>query len=257
LLNRIKWTASLKNDGSLIGPCALDQRGLLEDQEGNLAGFPQELERRMSMGKVVTGFSMSLDGFVAGPNDSVEKPLGQGGEGLFAWYSTGDTEFRFPSGTFVVQVSRAFAEELSKTISAAGALVTGRRTFDLTNGWGGRHPLDVPVVVVTHREPPEWVKAEWPFTFVTDGFETAMEEARQVAGDKNIIAGSPSIAKQCLEAGLLDEVTVDLVPLLLGHGVRLFEPVGSEPIGLETMRVIEDPGVTHVFFRIVKQNKDD
>jgi dihydrofolate reductase len=209
----------------------------------------------MNVGKVVTGFSMSLDGFVAGPNDSVEKPLGEGGEGLFAWYYIGDTEFRFPSGTFVVQISKASAEQLQDSIRTAGALVSGRRTFDLTNGWNGRHPIDVPVFVVTHSVPQDWIQ-EWgagaPFTFVTDGVESAMEQARRVAGDKNVIAGSPSIVKQCLKAGLLDEVSVDLVPVLLGDGVRLFEPVGMEPIALERMRVIEAPGVTHISFRVLK-----
>jgi dihydrofolate reductase len=206
----------------------------------------------MEMGKVVTGFAMSLDGFVAGPNDSIEKPLGEGGEGLFTFYSSGDTEFQFPSGTFVVQISKALAEQLHENIGTSGALVSGRRTFDITHGWGGRHPLDVPVFVVSHRGPPEWVKPEWPITFVMDGFESAMEQARQVAGDKNVIAGSPNIAKQCLKARLLDELSVNLVPILLGDGVRLFEPTGREPIALERVRVIEDPSVTHFFFRIVK-----
>jgi dihydrofolate reductase len=185
----------------------------------------------MNMGKVVTGFSMSLDGFVAGLNDSAEQPLGEGGEGLFAWYASGDSEFVFPSGTFTVQISEASAKQ---------------------HGWGGRHPMDVPILVVSHRPPPDWVEAEWPLTFVTDGVESAIEQARQIAGDKDVIAGSPSIAKQCLAMGLLDEVNVDLVPLLLGDGVRFFEPVGSEPIELERLSVIEAPGVTHLRFRIVK-----
>jgi dihydrofolate reductase len=205
----------------------------------------------MNMGKVVTGFSMSLDGFVAGPNDSAERPLGEGGEGLFAWYYSGDSEFVFPSGTFTVQISEASAKQLQDQIKTAGALVTGRRTFDITHGWGGRHPMDVPVFVVSHRSPPDWVEAEWPLTFVTDGLESAIEQARQFAGDKDIIAGSPSIAKQCLQAGLLDEFSVDLVPLLLGDGVPFFEPVGTEPIELQRISVIQAPGVTHLRFRIV------
>jgi dihydrofolate reductase len=208
--------------------------------------------RETEMGKIVTGFAMSLDGFVAGPNDSPETPLGVGGEALFTFYSSGDTEFRFPSGTFVVQVSQALADELRETIRTAGALVTGRRTFGITHGWDGRHPIDVPVLVVSHRPPPDWFKAEWPFTFVTDGLESAIKQAKQIAGDKNVIAGSPSIAKQCLKAGLLDEIGVNLVPVLLGSGVRFFEPAGSEPIRLEKRRVIEDPDATHLFFRVVK-----
>lgn len=204
------------------------------------------------MAKIVTGFAMSLDGFVAGPNATAERPLGEGGEALFGFYADGDTEYRFPSGTFVVWVSQGLAEQLDRLTRSAGALVSGRRTFELTHGWAGRNPLDVPVFVVSHRAPPEWLDPQWPITFVTDGFDSAMKQAREVAGEKDIIAGSPSIAKQCLRAGLLDEAIVNLVPLLLGEGVRLFEPVGSEPIALETEWVLEDPSATHFLFRVKK-----
>ena len=204
------------------------------------------------MGKVSTGLSMSLDGFIAGPNDGGERPLGDGGERLFAWYSGGDTEYVLPGTEMVFKVSPQSAGLLRETHSRMGAFVTGRRTFDITSGWGGRHPVDVPVFVVTHTVPQEWVYEGSPFTFVTDGVRSAVEQAQAVAGDKIIAVGAASIAQQCIRAGLLDEIHVDLVPVLLGDGVRLFDHLGTEPIELESTRVIEGAGVTHLTFRVVK-----
>src|SRR5215210_6523905 len=204
------------------------------------------------MGKVATGLSMSLDGFVAGPNDGPGQPLGEGGERLFAWYSAGDTEYRLPGTEMVFRVSRQSAEMLREAHAGMAAFVTGRRTFDITNGWGGSPPLGVPTFVVTHTVPQEWVYEESPFTFVTDGVESAVEQARAVAGDKDVAVGAASIAQQCIKAGVLDEIHIDLVPVLLGGGVRLFEHLGPEPIELDSTRVIEAPRVTHLTFRVVK-----
>jgi dihydrofolate reductase len=204
------------------------------------------------MGKVRTGHSTSLDGFIAGPNDGPEAPLGDGGERLLAWYSGGGTEYRLPSTEMVFTVSPLSAELLRETRRTTGALVTGRRTFDLTNGWGGRHPLDVPVFVVTHTVPQEWVFEGSPFTFVTEGLESAIEQAKAVAGDKDVGVVGASLVRQCIRAGLLDEIHVDLVPVLLGDGVRLFDHLGTEPIELESTRMIEGAGVTHLTFRVVK-----
>ena len=134
-----------------------------------------------------------------------------------------------------------------------GALVTGRRTFDIANGWGGRPPLGVPTLVVTHTVSQEWVYEGSPFTFVTDGVESVVEQAKAVAADKDVAVGAASIAQQCIRAGLLDEVHINLVPVLLGGGVRLFEHLGTTPIELESTRVIEAPGVTHLTFRVVGQ----
>jgi dihydrofolate reductase len=205
------------------------------------------------MGKIRTGHSMSLDGFIAGPNDGPEAPMGDGGARLLAWYSGGDTEYRLPGTETVFRVSPQTAEILRETSRTTGALVTGRRTFDLTHGWGGGHPLGVPVFVLTHTVPQEeWVYEGSPFTFVTDGLESALEQAKAVAGDKDVGVIGASLVQQCIRAGLLDEIHFDLVPVLLGEGVRLFDHLGTEPIELESTRVIEEAGVTHLTFRVVK-----
>jgi len=204
------------------------------------------------MGIVSTGLSMSLDGFIAGPNDGPGSPLGEGGERLFAWYSGGDTEYRLPGTEMVVRVSPQSVELLREAHSKMGAFVTGRRTFDITNGWGGNPPLGVPTFVVTHTVPQEWVYEGSPFTFVTDGVESAVEQANAVAGDKDVAVGAASIVQQCIRAGLLDEIHIDLVHVLLGEGVRLFDHLGTGSIELERTRVVEAPGVTHLTFRVVK-----
>ena len=204
------------------------------------------------MGKVMVQLSMSLDGFIAGPNDSPENSLGDGGERLFKWYSSGDTDFKWPSGTMTSKVSAVSAAHLREMIPTIGALVTGRRTFDIAHAWGGRHPLHVPVVVMTHTIPQEWAGKDSVFTFVSDGVESAVARAQKIAGNKAIAVGAASVMQQCLKAELLDEIYIDLVPVLLGGGVRLFDHLGNQPIELERMRVIEAPGVTHLAFRVVK-----
>jgi dihydrofolate reductase len=198
------------------------------------------------MGKIVAGFSMSLDGFIAGPNDDVQR--------LFAWMYLGDTDLDLSSGDteFDLKVSSESAEGFEEAIRSTGAIVSGRRMFDVAGAWGGKHPLGVPIVVVTHTVPQEWVYEGSPFTFVTDGVESAIEKARKIAGEKNIGVGGANITRQCLKLGLLDEIQIDLVPVLLGQGVRLFEYLGIEPIELERIGVRESPGVTHLSFRVVK-----
>lgn len=198
------------------------------------------------MGKVSAGFSMSLDGFIAGPGDDVDR--------LFAWMSLGDTHLELESGDtdFDLQVSEEEAESFESAISSTGAIVSGRRMFDVAGAWGGKHPMDVPVVVVTHNIPQKWVYEGSPFTFVTDGVESALERARVIAGEKNIGVGGADITRQCLKLGLLDEIHIDLVPVLLGQGVRLFEYLGIEPIELEIMGVRESRDVTHLSYRVIR-----
>ena len=158
-----------------------------------------------------------------GPNDNPEQPLGEGGERLFEWFFDGDIEFTMPSGTMTLKLSEASAEALADIFRSTGAIVSGRRMFDVANGWGGRHPIDVPVFVVTHTVPQEWVKEGSPFTFVTDGLESAVKQAKHAAGDKIVGVGGANVARQCIQLGLLDEIYVQLVPVLLGGGVRLFD----------------------------------
>jgi dihydrofolate reductase len=206
----------------------------------------------MKMGKVTMGLSMSLDGFIAGPNDGPGSPLGDGGERLFAWYQGGEVEYRLPGTEMVFNVSLPSADLLREAHTRMGAFVTGRRTFEIAGGWGGSPPLGVPTFVVTHSVPQEWVYEGSPFTFVTDGVESAVEQARAVAGEKDVAMGAASIVQQCIRLGLLEEIHVDLVPVLLGGGVRLFEHLGTTPIELESTQVVEGAGVTHLTFRVLK-----
>jgi dihydrofolate reductase len=196
------------------------------------------------MGKVATGFSTSLDGFIARPDGEVGP--------LFDWYFGGDTQYRMPSGDITLKVSPQSADLLQESHRTMGALVVGRRHFDHAGGWGGRHPMDLPVFVVTHSVPHEWVYEGSPFTFVTDGVESAVERATEAAGDKGVGVGGANVAQQSIKAGLIDEIGIDLAPVLLGDGIRFFDNLGDAQIELERTRVVEAPGVTHLRFRVVK-----
>jgi dihydrofolate reductase len=196
------------------------------------------------MSKVIAGFSMSLDGFVADPDDGVDQ--------VFTWYSAGgtDAEVRAGGGTF--EMSREGAEFIEEAGRGAGVLVTARRTFDLAHAWGGKHPMDVPMVVVTHRAPGEWANREGsPFTFVTEGVPQAIDVARQIAGDKDVVVGAPSVTWQCLQLGLLDAIHIDLAPVVLGRGIRLFDHLTS-PVGLLVTEASGNPHVTHITHQVIK-----
>ena len=196
------------------------------------------------MGKVTTQFTMSLDGFIAEPNDEVGR--------LFRWYFSGDTSFPVPGSSLAFKVSRVSAGLLQEVWGKIGAIVTGRRDFDVSKAWGGDPPFNVPTFIVTHRVPQEWVKAGSPFTFVTDGVESALAQAKAAAGDKDVSVGGTQITQQCLRAGLIDELQIDLVPILLGAGIRWLDRLGPDPIELENIGVIEGTGVTHLRYRVVK-----
>jgi len=203
------------------------------------------------MRKVVFNMTMSLDGFVAGPNDNPENGLGDGGDALFKWYFSGDTEISISEGTPVLKVSSQSAKLLKDAFETYGAGVWGRRTFDIARAWGG-HPPGTPCFIVTHTVPPEWVKQGSPFIFVTDGVESAIRQAKKAAGDKDVVICTASILQQGLRAGLVDEIYVDVAPVLLGGGVRLFNNLDTEPIELESIRAMEAPDVTHLGFRVAK-----
>ena len=205
----------------------------------------------MNMGKVIFNMTMSLDGFVAGPNDNPENGLGDGGEGLFNWYFSGDTEIKISEGTPVLKVSPQSAEILKESFKTHGAGVWGRRTFDIAHAWSGHPPVE-PCFIVTHHVPQEWVKEGSPFIFVTDGVESAIHQAKKAAGDKDVVVCTASILQQCLNAGLMDEIHIDMAPMLLGNGVRLFDHLTIKPTDLEPIRVVHAPGVIHLAFRVLK-----
>ncbi len=196
------------------------------------------------MGKVTCGFSMSLDGFIAGPHDEVDR--------VFKWYFSGNADQEIAAGDQVFKMTKEGADLIKEVSQGAGVLVTARRTFDIANAWGGRHPMDVPIVVLTHRVPQEWVKEGSVFTFVTDGVESAIAKAQQIAGDKDVVVGAASVVQQCLEAGLLDEIHVDLAPCLLFNGVRLFDHLGIDPVDLALVEGSGSPGVLHLTYRVIK-----
>ncbi|MBA2307806.1 MAG: dihydrofolate reductase family protein [Pseudonocardiales bacterium] len=196
------------------------------------------------MAKVVADMSMSLDGFIADPDDGVEH--------LFGWYDNGDIEVTTTRPDLTFHTSKASAEHLRESFADVGALICGRRLFDITNGWGGNHPVGAPVFVVTHTVPEGWPREDAPFTFVTDGPESAVRQAQAVAGDKVVAVATPTITQQLLDAGLLDEIAVNLVPVLLGEGIRFFDNLAGSPVKLEGPTVIEGTDVTHLHYRVRK-----
>jgi dihydrofolate reductase len=195
------------------------------------------------MGKVSMSISVSLDGFVAGPNDDVQH--------LFKWYFSGDTEIPVQEGRFTLKVSAESAKILQEAQATVGAMLAGRRDFDLAGAWNGTPPF-VPTVIMTHHPPQEWIKEGSPFIFVTDRIESAIRQAKAAAGDKDVAVATPSVMQQALKAGLLDEIYIDLVPVLLGSGVRMFDYLGIEPVQLEIIRVVAAPDVTHIGYRVMK-----
>lgn len=200
------------------------------------------------MGKVVTGLTVSLDGYIAGPNDGPSNPLGDGGIPLFDWWTAG-TERIGPDDRFTPPShSRQVVEEMF----GCGAIITGRRTFDIAGGWEGHHPVGAPFFVLTHRAIDQNVGPGTDGVLVADGIESALDQARSVANGRDISVGAADVAQQYLKAGLLDEINLNLVPILLGGGVRLFSNLGDHPILLECTRVVESVGVTHLRYRVIK-----
>jgi dihydrofolate reductase len=203
------------------------------------------------MGSVTSDISVSLDGFIAGPGDGVDNPLGDGGERLHEWVVR-LASWRSRHGLAGGETGRD-AEILEESVRDTGAVVLGRRMFDNAKGWGDEPPFHAPVFVLTHEARDDLVKGGTTFTFVTDGVESALAQARAAAGDENVhVAGGANTIQQFLSAGLLDELQLHVVPVLFGAGVRLFDGLGTTPLELEAVRVVESPGVTHLKFRVVK-----
>jgi len=199
------------------------------------------------MGSVVAEITVSLDGFVAGPNDSPELGLGEGGEQLHEWVF-GLKSWREPHGLEGGEEGRD-ADLVQNAIDRTGAIIVGRRMFDNARGWGDEPPFRKPVFVLTHEPRGPVEKSGTTFTFV-NGIESALEQAQSAAGDRDIgIGGGAQTIQQYLAAGHLDELLLHVVPLLLGGGVRLFDGVGGD-VKLEQAEVIASPAVTHLRFRI-------
>jgi dihydrofolate reductase len=212
------------------------------------------------MTKLRLDITMSLDGFVAGPNASLEDPLGEGGMRLHEW-AFAAVAWRESHGLAGGEPN-ADSDVIQESLDATGAVVMGRRMFSggagpwaddsNANGWWGDNPpFHVPVFVLTHhsRETLE-MEGGTSFTFVTDGIEAALAQATEVAGEKDVlVAGGASVPQQYLAAGLLDELQIHVVPLFLGDGVRLFDQI-DPAVDLELTRVIESPTVTHLRYRV-------
>jgi dihydrofolate reductase len=205
------------------------------------------------MGIVTAHMSMSLDGYVEGPNAGAGNPLGYEGVLIQQWMFD-LASFREMQGLTGGQTNKD-DEELRQRFAPTGAVVMGRRMFDEGEGpWGDNPPFRMPVFVVTHQPRERLVKEEGTtFTFVTDGIESTLEQAKAAAGDKNVnIAGGADTVQQFIRAGLLDELEIHLAPLLFGEGIRLFDKIGPQHVELENMRVVASPKVTHLRFRVVK-----
>jgi dihydrofolate reductase len=205
--------------------------------------------------------SMSLDGFIAGPNQTLEQPLGEGGEQLHEWVvrlASWRERHGLTGGETNVD-----DEVVAESLVSTGAVVMGRRMFSGGEGpwaddpraggwWGDDPPFHVPVFVLTHHARETVIKeGGTSFTFVTEGIEAALEQARAAAGDRDVaLAGGANVVQQYLNAQLIDELQLHVVPLLLGEGVRLFDRLGPGPIELEATRVIESSSVTHLRFSV-------
>jgi dihydrofolate reductase len=212
-----------------------------------------------NMSTVTCQISISLDGFVAGPNQSTDNPIGEGGMRLHEWALATDS-WREQHGLEGGE-RNADAEVIKEVSEDVGSYIMGRKMFGGGDGpwdetwtgwWGSDPPYHTPVFVLTHhpREPLQ-MQGGTTFNFVTDGIESALEQARSAAGEKNVvIAGGASAVRQYLAAGLLDELYLHVVPIVLGAGERLLEDVGDPK--LEPIKVIASPAVTHVKYRVVR-----
>ena len=197
------------------------------------------------MSKVIAIMSMSLDGYVADLNDGVAE--------VFDWYFTSDEVEIHTRGSdpMTFKVSEPSAEHLRVLTSRLGAVLTGRRTFDVAQGWGGNHAWG-PAFVLTHHIPAGWPRPNSTVHFVTDGIESAVKQAKAAAAGKSVGVHGADTIQQCLRAGLLDEIHVDIAAVLLGSGVRLFDRLADTPIVLGNPTVIPGVGVTHLRYRVHK-----
>ena len=204
------------------------------------------------MGKVVSSAAMSLDGYIAKDDNTIGR--------LFDSLQNGDVEDSTASEGITFHQTPQSADYRRRWMSGLGALVCGRTLFDYTDGWGGRHTMDVPVVVVTHEVPTDWVEAHpgAPFHFVTGGVAEAVARAQEIAGHRTVAISAGTVARQCLELGLLDEVAVDLVPVVMGKGRPYFGSLSIEDALLGDPTVcIQGDRVTHLVFPVIHTDAAD
>lgn len=197
------------------------------------------------MGRVIASASMSLDGYIAKEDNTIGR--------LFDWLQNGPVAFPTVNDDITFHLSPTSAQYLKQWLGGLGALVCGRTLFDFTGGWGGRHTMDIPVVVVTHQVPTDWVDAhpDAPFRFVTSGVEAAVALAQTIAGEGTVAVTAGTIARQCLELGLLDAVAVDLVPVVMGTGRPYFGELSVNDAVLGDPSVcIQGDRVTHFLFPV-------
>jgi dihydrofolate reductase len=193
------------------------------------------------MGRVLTHMTMSLDGYIAGPDDQV-------GE-LFEWYEAGEVSVASPNEDIAFDVDEASAEVLRELTENAGALVSGRRLFDIASGWNDTHPSGAAVVVVTHSAPANAAE-RWPRTTFVDGVEAAIAKAREIAGDKDVTIASANVTQQALDLDLVDEVCVSLVPVLFGEGVPYFSKLDRGHLLLEDPVVVQGRRALHLRYPV-------
>jgi len=200
------------------------------------------------MSKVLAGITMSMDGFVTGPNDRLGAGLGDGGERLHYWVFGGPWTYDEEARGSASEIDQ---EYLNETFSSGGAWLVGRTMHDVVDGWGDDPGFGVPVYVVTHRAHETLVKGDTTFEFVTDGIDVALAKARAAAGDKNVIVmGGADLLRQYLAAGVVDELTLTIAPVLLGGGKRLFDGIERTDLGFERTAVIESPYATHLRYEV-------
>jgi dihydrofolate reductase len=198
------------------------------------------------MPATVLYMSMSLDGFIAGPNEGPGNGLGDGGHRLHEWLMTesGDVDLD------ALQRSGGVNGKLVEEFMSTGAIVAGRGTFEPAGGWGGDHHDGAPIFIYSRHEPGIDI-SQWPLVTYVDDVETAMTRAKEAAGEKNVLVHGAAVAQLALAAGVLDEMELDVVPVLFGQGRRLFDGLAAEQIELERTRVLEgEGGVTHMHYRV-------
>jgi len=193
------------------------------------------------MGKVLSHMTMSLDGYIADPHDQV-------GE-IFDWYGAGDIAMATANKDISFKVDKASAEMLRDLIGTTGALISGRRLFDITDGWGDNHPASPCVVVVTHH-PPVDAAQKWPKTTFVGSVESAVSQARKIAGDKNVVIASANVIQQALNLGLVDEVCISLAPVLLGDGIPYFSKLARGHLLLDDPVVVPGRRALHLRYPV-------